>query len=118
MVWPTSRSRAKSSTGRRRTPSSLDCADPTALSSAKQAKLLHMYKSGTPNRNAQGKITQSAAYQSIDAPVARIAPNRRWFTNTRVISQESLAHFARQCKKPRATLPSSCRAATNYPSPS
>jgi len=52
-----------------------------------------MYKEGKPQRNAQGDITQAASYQSRDVPVARIEPNRKWFTNTRVIAQDSLAQF-------------------------
>lgn len=52
-----------------------------------------MRKDGGPQRNAEGKIVQSAKYQSRDAPVARVEPNRKWFTNTRVISQDSLASF-------------------------
>ncbi|KAH8682664.1 NGP1NT domain-containing protein [Xylariales sp. PMI_506] len=62
--------------------------------SAKKLKTLNMRKDGAKaQRNADGKITQAAAYQSRDAPVARIEPNRKWFTNTRVISQDSLTAF-------------------------
>ncbi|KAK7544467.1 NUC091 domain-containing protein [Phyllosticta citribraziliensis] len=59
----------------------------------KQAKLLNMYKDGKPQRNANGDITKAASYQSRDVPNARIEPNRKWFTNSRVISQDSLAAF-------------------------
>lgn len=62
-------------------------------SSAKKVKLLNMYKDGKPQRNARGDITKAASYQSRDVPTARIEPNRKWFTNSRVISQESLAAF-------------------------
>jgi nuclear GTP-binding protein len=48
---------------------------------------------GTAQRNAAGKITKSASYQSIDIPNARIEPHRKWFTNSRVISQETLTAF-------------------------
>lgn len=61
--------------------------------SAKKVKLLNMYKDGKPQRNARGDITKAASYQSRDVPTARIEPNRKWFTNSRVISQESLAAF-------------------------
>lgn len=44
-------------------------------------------------RNARGDITKAAAYQSRETPNARIEPNRKWFTNTRVISQDALAAF-------------------------
>jgi nuclear GTP-binding protein len=52
-----------------------------------------MFKDGKAQRNAEGKITKAAAYQSKDVPIARIQPDRRYFTNTRVISQETLTTF-------------------------
>ncbi|KAL1959698.1 hypothetical protein VTO42DRAFT_1284 [Malbranchea cinnamomea] len=60
---------------------------------AKKLKTLNMFKEGKPQRNAQGKITKAAAYQSREIPQARIEPNRKWFGNTRVISQEALSQF-------------------------
>ncbi|RYO92355.1 hypothetical protein DL764_008143 [Monosporascus ibericus] len=60
---------------------------------AKKIKTLNMRKDGKPQRNSEGKIVQAASYQSRDATVARVEPNRRWFTNTRVISQDSLKAF-------------------------
>ncbi|WYZ43837.1 hypothetical protein EsH8_VII_000273 [Colletotrichum jinshuiense] len=61
--------------------------------SAKRVRQLNMYKDGKPQRNADGEITKAASYQSRDVPTARIEPNRKWFGNTRVISQESLTAF-------------------------
>lgn len=61
--------------------------------SAKKVKTLNMRKDDGPTRNAEGQITQSARYQSRDLPAARVEPNRKWFTNTRVISQDSLKAF-------------------------
>jgi nuclear GTP-binding protein len=52
-----------------------------------------MYKEGKAQRNAKGEITKAASYQSKDIPTARIEPNRKWFTNTRVVSQDSLSKF-------------------------
>ena len=52
-----------------------------------------MFKQGKAQRNAAGKITQSASYQSREIPKARVEPNRKWFGNTRVISQEALDSF-------------------------
>ena len=52
-----------------------------------------MYKEGRVQRNAEGKITKAAIYQSRDVPNARIEPNRKWFTNTRVVSQDTLRAF-------------------------
>ncbi|OTA94975.1 hypothetical protein M434DRAFT_29349 [Hypoxylon sp. CO27-5] len=61
---------------------------------AKKVKALNIRKDdGKPTRNAEGKIIQAAKYQSRDVPSARVEPNRKWFTNTRVISQDSLKAF-------------------------
>ncbi|KAJ1916760.1 GTPase required for pre-60S ribosomal subunit nuclear export and maturation, partial [Tieghemiomyces parasiticus] len=55
---------------------------------------LKMLNGGKPIRNPDGKIIKAAAFQSSDAPaVARVEPNRKWFGNTRVITQESLETF-------------------------
>lgn len=61
--------------------------------SAKKVKTLNMFKDGKAQRNANGDITKAASYQSRDKPNARIEPNRKWFTNTRVISQDALTAF-------------------------
>lgn len=60
---------------------------------AKKVKKLSMYKEGRAQRNAKGEITKAATLQSTDVPTARVAPDRRWFGNTRVISQDALTHF-------------------------
>ncbi|ORX98089.1 NUC091 domain-domain-containing protein, partial [Clohesyomyces aquaticus] len=61
--------------------------------SAKKVKTLNMFKDGKAQRNAAGKITKSASYQTRERPVARVEPNRKWFNSTRVISQEALESF-------------------------
>ncbi|KAK4152535.1 NUC091 domain-containing protein [Chaetomidium leptoderma] len=61
--------------------------------SAKKVKTLNMFKDGKAIRNKDGKIVQAASYQSRDVPKAVVEPNRRWFTNTRVISQDTLKSF-------------------------
>ncbi|BCS21024.1 putative GTPase NOG2 [Aspergillus puulaauensis] len=71
---------------------------------AKKVKRLNMLKDGKPQRDSEGNITQAASYQSRDAPVARIEPNRKWFGNTRVISQEALSSF-REAVAERASDP-------------
>ncbi|KAJ5480706.1 Nucleolar GTP-binding protein 2 [Penicillium diatomitis] len=71
---------------------------------AKKIKTLNMFKDGKARRNAAGDITVAASYQSRDAPVARIEPNRKWFGNTRVISQEALTSF-REAVAERASDP-------------
>lgn len=52
-----------------------------------------MYKEGRAQRNADGQITKAATFQSRDIPNARIEPNRKWFSNTRVVSQDTLKAF-------------------------
>jgi nuclear GTP-binding protein len=60
---------------------------------AKKVKVLSRLKDGKPTRNASGKIVQAASFQSRDVPTAVVQPDRRWFGNTRVISQSSLTAF-------------------------
>ena len=75
---------------------------------AKKVKLLKRLKDGKPQRNAAGTITKAASYQSSEIPNARIEPNRKWFTNSRVISQQSLSAFrdavAQQSSNPTSFL--------------
>jgi nuclear GTP-binding protein len=59
----------------------------------KRVKQLNIWKEGKAEHNAAGEVTKAASYQSKETPVARIEPNRKWFTNTRVISQDALAKF-------------------------
>ena len=73
---------------------------------AKKVKVLNRLTKGTATRNAAGKITQSAVYQSRDAPTARVEPNRKWFNATRVISQDALASF-RDAVQAQASDPTS-----------
>jgi hypothetical protein len=60
---------------------------------------LNMYKRGNPVRNKDGKIIGGTLMMADkaggkDLPnVARIAPDRRWFGNTRTISQNDLDKF-------------------------
>lgn len=60
---------------------------------AKKVKHLNMYKTGGATRNAKGEIIKAAYLQDSKEEIARIDPNRRWFGNTRVISQDALSHF-------------------------
>ncbi|AAS50891.1 ABR120Cp [Eremothecium gossypii ATCC 10895] len=59
----------------------------------KRVKFLNMYKGGKSIRNAKGDLIRAAPLQSTDVPTARVQPDRRWFGNTRVISQDALQHF-------------------------
>lgn len=67
-----------------------------------------MYKEGKAQRDSEGNIIKAASYQSREVPTAVIEPNRKWFQNSRVISQESLTAFrsamAEQAKDPNRFL--------------
>ncbi|KAF9347709.1 GTPase required for pre-60S ribosomal subunit nuclear export and maturation [Mortierella sp. NVP85] len=60
---------------------------------AKKAKQVQLLKGGKAVRNAQGKIIKAAAFQSKTVEPGRVAPNRKWFGNTRVIGQKALESF-------------------------
>lgn len=71
---------------------------------AKQARTLNVFNTGKAQRNASGKVTKAAAFQSRDKPKARVEPNRKWFANSRVISQQALSGF-REAMAERASDP-------------
>ncbi|GBM74321.1 Nucleolar GTP-binding protein 2 [Araneus ventricosus] len=56
---------------------------------------LLMYKNYKPKRNRLGKILIPAPFQSrlSSGSVARVAPNQKWFGNTKVIGQSALQRF-------------------------
>ncbi|KZV99308.1 NGP1NT-domain-containing protein, partial [Exidia glandulosa HHB12029] len=62
---------------------------------AKQVGLLKMRSGGKAVRDRDGKIIQAAAFQKgeDETKPGRVQPDRRWFGNTRVISQGALDHF-------------------------
>ncbi|KAJ7292679.1 NUC091 domain-containing protein, partial [Mycena rebaudengoi] len=62
---------------------------------AKQASRVKMLNGGKPVRDKDGKIIQAAAFQKgeDETKPGRVQPDRRWFGNTRVISQTALDHF-------------------------
>jgi len=61
---------------------------------------IQMYKNFKPIRDRHGKIVKAAPFQSWNASgtVARVDPNRRWFGNTRVITQNALQKFQDEMK--------------------
>lgn len=87
--------------------------------SAKKIKTLNILKEGRATRNKEGKIVQAASFQSRDRPTAVIEPNRRWFNNTRVISQDTLTSFreaiAEKDKDPYCTSDPSTRCISRRP---
>jgi nuclear GTP-binding protein len=62
---------------------------------AKQVSRLKMLSGGKAIRDKDGKIVQAAAFQKgeDETKPGRVQPDRRWFGNTRVISQTALDHF-------------------------
>ncbi|TKY85160.1 hypothetical protein EX895_006240 [Sporisorium graminicola] len=64
---------------------------------AKKAKVVKLLsKEGIASkaiRDKSGKIIQAAEFQSSEAKPGRVQPDKRWFGNTRVISQDALDHF-------------------------
>lgn len=64
-------------------------------------KRIKMYKNFKAIRDKKGKILQPAPYQSWlpSGSVARVDPNRKWFGNTRVISQNALQTFQEEMTK-------------------
>ncbi|KAH8030864.1 hypothetical protein HPB51_012204 [Rhipicephalus microplus] len=61
-------------------------------------KRLLMYKNSRPYRDRKGKIVKAAPYQSwvTSGTVARVAPNPKWFGNTRTVSQGALQQFQQE----------------------
>ena len=92
MAWPMSRPKGRTSIGVSCT-ASLEMPLTCCYSTAKKAKTLNMFTGGKAQRNASGKVTKAADYQSRDLRPGLIAPNRKWFGNTRVISQDALQSF-------------------------
>ncbi|XP_065176047.1 nucleolar GTP-binding protein 2-like [Sycon ciliatum] len=69
------------------------------------SRRLRMYRdAGKPVRNRKGKVVEGAEYQKWTAPgtVARVEPNRRWFGNTRVVTQQALQTFQDEMGKVKA----------------
>lgn len=58
-------------------------------------KRLLMYKGGKAVHDRRGKVVKAAPFQSLlpSGTRARIAPNQKWFGNTRTITQSSLQKF-------------------------
>lgn len=57
---------------------------------------LHMYKTKAHKRDRDGKIINGAGDLTSRTPevgAGRVAPNRKWFGNTRVVQQQDLTRF-------------------------
>jgi len=64
-------------------------------------KRLQMYRNFKAKRNRKGKIIRAAPFQSTTASgtMARIEPNKKWFCNSKTISQNSLQKFQEEMGK-------------------
>ncbi|KIJ54063.1 hypothetical protein M422DRAFT_25036 [Sphaerobolus stellatus SS14] len=77
---------------------------------AKAAKRVKLLNGGKPVYGRDGKIVQAAAFQKgeDETPMGRVQPDKRWFGNTRVITQNALDHFrtslANKVKDPYSVL--------------
>lgn len=67
----------------------------TGIRDKATVKRLNMYKTNGPKRNKDGKIVAPAEYQkpAASGERARIEPNRKWFGNTRTLTQQALQKF-------------------------
>lgn len=65
------------------------------IRSQSTVKRLQMYRGGKPKRDPSGRIVQAALFQERlpSGTQARVAPNRQWFNNSRVVTQSSLQKF-------------------------
>lgn len=61
------------------------------MRSAATVRRLQMYRA-KPVRTKKGKLVYQQ-YQSDELPNTRIAPDRRWFGNTRTVGQKQLEEF-------------------------
>lgn len=61
---------------------------------------LKMYKGGLAIRNSKGKIVKPAVHQTREpsGSQARVAPNQKWFGNTRTVTQTELQKFQTHLK--------------------
>jgi nuclear GTP-binding protein len=64
-------------------------------------KRLLMYKNSKAIRDSKGNIIKAAPFQSTlsSGSVARIAPNQKWFGNTRTVTQNALQKFQEELGK-------------------
>lgn len=62
---------------------------------------LRMYKNFKAVRDRKGKIVKPAPFQGWNSSgtQARVEPNRKWFGNTRVITQNALQTFQEEMGK-------------------
>ena len=62
---------------------------------ATKVKRANLLRGGKPKRDRTGKIVKAAEYANSvpDQKLSRVAPNIKWFGNTRVIGQNQLEEF-------------------------
>ncbi|CAF1623132.1 unnamed protein product [Rotaria magnacalcarata] len=74
------------------------------IRSQSTVKRLQMYRGGKPKRDPSGRIVKKALYQESlpSGTQARVAPNRQWFNNSRVVTQNALQKFQEALSKTMA----------------
>ncbi len=79
---------------------SIPCAGENFYRDAKSARRVNLLsgKSSKAIRDADGKVIKAAEFQSSEVTPGRIQPDRRWFGNTRTITQTALDHFRETLK--------------------
>lgn len=72
----------------------------TSMRDKATIRRLKMYKGGKPIRNSEGNIIKPAIHQSrVPAgQQSRVAPNQKWFGNTRTVTQTELQKFQTHLK--------------------
>ncbi|KAM7533953.1 hypothetical protein Aperf_G00000113063 [Anoplocephala perfoliata] len=72
----------------------------SSMRSKNTIRRLNMYRNFKAKRDKKGHIVRAAPFQNTVASgaVSRVEPNRRWFGNTRVITQDSLQAFKEAMK--------------------
>ncbi|CAL1532729.1 unnamed protein product [Lymnaea stagnalis] len=65
---------------------------------------IQMYRNFKPKRDRSGRIIKAAPFQSTlkSGSMARVEPNRKWFGNTRVVTQNALQAFNEAMNKVKA----------------
>ena len=73
----------------------------SGVRSKSTVKRLNMYKTSGPKRDRQGKIVAAAEFQNQakSGERARVEPNRKWFGNTRTVTQQALQKFQAEMGK-------------------
>eukprot|EP00924_Labyrinthula_sp_SR-Ha-C_P003768 maker-scaffold_3-augustus-gene-4.59-mRNA-1 protein AED:0.01 eAED:0.01 QI:138/1/1/1/0/1/2/691/531 len=97
---PRFRKKIKSGSNASNNPSRMFSGDSSGARSKSTINRLNMYKNSKPKRDRTGKIVKGdfmlankVGNKDVTADTGRVAPNRRWFGNTKTITQKELDDF-------------------------